>query len=48
MGLAGAGDIGHISVLVDELKQQLEIRKYNTELELREVLDNVNCLENTM
>jgi 20S proteasome alpha/beta subunit len=43
MGLAGAGDIGHISVLVDELKQQLEIRKYNTELELREVLDNTLC-----
>ena len=43
IAVGAAGDIGHIKVLVSELKQQLETRKFKTELELREVLDNIIC-----
>jgi hypothetical protein len=50
MYIGAAEDIGHIKVLIDELKQRLETRKFKTELDLRETLDNIiiNYLENMM
>jgi 20S proteasome alpha/beta subunit len=43
IGVGAAGDIGHIRVLIDELKQQLETRKFKTELELRHTIDDILC-----
>jgi 20S proteasome alpha/beta subunit len=43
IGVGAAGDIGHIGVLIDKLKEQLEPRKFKTELELRHTVDDIIC-----
>jgi 20S proteasome alpha/beta subunit len=43
IGVGAAGDIGHIRVLIDKLKEQLEPRKFKTELELRHTIDDIIC-----
>jgi len=43
IGVGLAGDIGHISVFVDELKKTIGDEHYDNELDLRQKLDNVVC-----